>query len=120
VIETRSWNGLVQDVPVRGTLVCLDRALSASGLPGLRHAPEETAHLAHYDAYGLHQMGSTRMSDSPSNGVVDRDARVHGLGNLHIAGSSVFPTGGAANPTLTIAALSLRLARHLSSIRSSV
>jgi choline dehydrogenase-like flavoprotein len=45
--------------------------------------------------------------------VVDRDCRVHGVENLWIAGSSVFPTSGFANPTLTILALTLRLASHL-------
>ena len=64
-------------------------------------------------AYGGHHIGTTRMSDSPSQGVVDRDCRVHGLGNLYIASSSVFPTSSQANPTLTIVALALRLAKHL-------
>ncbi|MDX1541923.1 MAG: GMC family oxidoreductase, partial [Geminicoccaceae bacterium] len=62
---------------------------------------------------GWHHMGTTRMSDDPRSGVVDRDGRVHGLANLYVAGSSVFPTGGFANPTLTIVALALRLAEHL-------
>ncbi len=62
---------------------------------------------------GYHHMGTTRMSDDPKTGVVDADGRVHGLANLYVAGSSVFPTAGYANPTLTIAALSLRLADHL-------
>jgi len=62
---------------------------------------------------GSHHMGTTRMSDTPQRGVVDRDCRVHGIANLYIAGSSVFPTGGSANPTLTIVALALRLADHL-------
>jgi choline dehydrogenase-like flavoprotein len=44
---------------------------------------------------------------------VDRDCRVHGLANLYVAGSSVFPTAGASNPTLTIVALALRLAEHV-------
>ncbi|MFN7985225.1 MAG: GMC family oxidoreductase, partial [Vicinamibacterales bacterium] len=60
-----------------------------------------------------HHIGTTRMADSPRRGVVDRHCRVHGIDNLHIAGSSVFPTGGWVFPTLTIAALSLRLADRL-------
>jgi choline dehydrogenase-like flavoprotein len=60
-----------------------------------------------------HHMGTTRMSTSPRSGVVDSDCRVHGMANLSIAGSSVFPTSGPANPTLTIVALALRLADSL-------
>ncbi|MFM0491668.1 GMC family oxidoreductase, partial [Paraburkholderia graminis] len=60
-----------------------------------------------------HHMGTTRMHDSPREGVVDRDCKVHGISNLYIGGSSVFPTVGANFPTITIAALSLRLAGHL-------
>jgi choline dehydrogenase-like flavoprotein len=62
---------------------------------------------------GFHHMGTTRMADDPKQGVVDRHCRVHGLSNLYIAGSSVFPTGGYANPTLTLVALALRLADTL-------
>ena len=62
---------------------------------------------------GYHHMGTTRMSAGPETGVVDGDCRVHNYGNLYVAGSSVFPTSGWANPTLTILALSLRLADHL-------
>lgn len=57
-----------------------------------------------------HHMGTTRMHVSPSKGVVDKDCRVHGLANLFIASSAVFPTSGHSNPTLTILALSIRLA----------
>jgi len=63
-----------------------------------------------------HHMGTTRMSADPHRGVVDVNARVHGVANLFVAGSSIFPTGGFANPTLTIVALSLRLADHLNEI----
>lgn len=63
---------------------------------------------------GYHHMGTTRMSDTPTSGVVDRHCRVHGVHNLYIAGPSVFPTSGCANPMLTIVALALRLAGHLS------
>lgn len=62
---------------------------------------------------GKHHCGTTRMSDSPDTGVVDGDCKVHGIDNLYVAGSSVFPTIGYANPTLTIVALALRLADNL-------
>ena len=62
---------------------------------------------------GYHHMGTTRMSAEPGKGVVDADCRVHGYGNLYVAGSSVFPTGGWANPTLTILALAYRLGDEL-------
>jgi choline dehydrogenase-like flavoprotein len=57
-----------------------------------------------------HHMGTTRMHLDPKQGVVDEQCRVHSTTNLYIASSSVFPTGGCANPTLTIVALALRLA----------
>ena len=60
-----------------------------------------------------HPMGTTRMSGSPATGVVDSNCRVHGVSNLYVAGSSVFPTGGHANPTLLIIALAARLADHI-------
>jgi choline dehydrogenase-like flavoprotein len=60
-----------------------------------------------------HHIGTTRMADEPRRGVVDRDCRVHGTSNLYVAGSSVFPTSGHAPPTMTIVALTLRLADHL-------
>ena len=60
-----------------------------------------------------HHMGTTRMAESPRTGVVDRNCRVFGVRNLYIAGSAVFPSAGHANPTLTIVALTLRLADHL-------
>jgi choline dehydrogenase-like flavoprotein len=66
--------------------------------------------------YGTsHHLGTTRMADDPGQGVVDRECKVHGIDNLYVAGSSVFPTGGWAFPTFTIVALSLRLAEHLRS-----
>lgn len=63
---------------------------------------------------GFHHMGTTRMSSDPRRGVTDGWGRVHGLPNLHIAGSSLFPTAGWANPTLTILALALRTADRIS------
>lgn len=60
-----------------------------------------------------HHMGTTRMHDNPRYGVVDRNCKIHDLANMFIASGSVFPTGGHANPTLTILALALRIADHL-------
>jgi choline dehydrogenase-like flavoprotein len=60
-----------------------------------------------------HHIGTTRMHRDPTKGVVDVNCRVHGLDNLFIAGSSVFPTAGSDTPTLTIVALAVRLAGHL-------
>ena len=66
---------------------------------------------------GRHHSGTTRMASDPGAGVVDADCRVFGVENLFVAGSSVFPTIGYANPTLTIVALALRLADHLKTKR---
>jgi choline dehydrogenase-like flavoprotein len=60
-----------------------------------------------------HHMGTTRMHDSPREGVVDSNCQVHGISNLHIAGSSIFPTTSSNHPTMTLVALSLRLAERL-------
>jgi choline dehydrogenase-like flavoprotein len=60
-----------------------------------------------------HHMGTTRMGRDPRTSVVDPFGRVHGIDNLWIAGSSIFPSGGHANPTLTIVALALRQARRI-------
>lgn len=68
--------------------------------------------------FGHHHMGATRMSDSPEHGVVDRNLKVHGTENLYVAGCSVFSTGSHVPPTLTIVALSIRLAQTLSLMRS--
>jgi choline dehydrogenase-like flavoprotein len=62
---------------------------------------------------GRHHMGTTRMHGDPKQGVVDANCRVHGIGNLYVAGSAVYPTSGSANPTLTLVALSLRLSDYL-------
>lgn len=60
-----------------------------------------------------HHMGTTRMAVDERKGVVDTDCKVHNVNNLYVAGSSVFPTGGYINPTLTLLALSLRLSERL-------
>jgi choline dehydrogenase-like flavoprotein len=66
--------------------------------------------------WGNHHMGTARMSADPKEGVVDSNLKVHDVANLYIAGSSVFPTYGAANPTVNLLALALRLADHLKSV----
>ena len=92
----------------------LTRALEHAGLGRLEFRAELAADGQPYALEGgKHHMGTTRMHRDPRQGVVDPDGRVHGLANLYVAGSSVFPTGGYANPTLTIVALALRLADHL-------
>jgi choline dehydrogenase-like flavoprotein len=78
--------------------------------PAWRTDPLVSAHAIG----GYHHMGTTRMSDDPRSGVTDASTRVHGVGNLYVAGSSLFPTSGWANPTLTIAALALRTAEEIS------
>ena len=65
---------------------------------------------------GDHHIGALRMSDREDDGIVDANARLHNVDNLYIAGSAIFPTGGYANPTLTIVALALRLADHLKAV----
>ena len=72
--------------------------------------------LLRFGAYGGHHIGTARMGNDVKNSVVDANCKVHGVSNLFIAGSSVFPTSSQANPTLTIVAMSLRLADHLLTI----
>ncbi|MEL6417816.1 MAG: GMC family oxidoreductase, partial [Pseudomonadota bacterium] len=98
------------------TLDIVASSLAERGLTDVQLGEDQVRHLEHYGGYGLHHMGGTRMSAEPSNGVVDADCRIHGMANLFVASSSVFPTGGAANPTLTICALALRLADHLANM----
>jgi len=62
---------------------------------------------------GWHHMGTTRMHANAREGVVDPVCRMHGVPNLYIAGASVFPTVGYANPVLTTVALVLRLSDHI-------
>lgn len=94
----------------------LDADLRASGAGVLRYLhPQEERARAVLDAArdGYHQIGGAAMSRDSSDGVVDPDCRVHGLENLWVASSAVFPRSGQANPTLTIVALARRLADHI-------
>ena len=107
---------------VRVLMSTFDRELKRLGLGKLELSDwlseEETTWqtddlVGNHAVAGYHHIGTTRMASSASQGVVDADCRVYGMGNLFIAGSSVFPTGGWANPTLTILALTLRLGDRL-------
>lgn len=92
----------------------LAAALGSAGLGRLRidqQAGQGREELAVESSF--HHIGTTRMAAEPQGGVVDPDCRVHGVDNLYVVGSSVFPTCGHANPTLTVVALALRLGDHL-------
>jgi choline dehydrogenase-like flavoprotein len=95
----------------------LAEELSRQGLGRLRidasvNGSEAVKNLSN----GHHHMGTTRMHADPRQGVVDANGRVHGIANLFIAGSSVFPNYGFDDPTMTIVALALRLSDHLKSL----
>jgi choline dehydrogenase-like flavoprotein len=77
------------------------------------HAPAVEAEMTRYGAYGGHHIGTARMGNDPHSSVVNADCRLHDVANLYIAGAATFPTSSQANPTLTVVALTLRLAEHL-------
>ena len=95
-------------------VLCIDEAFKSAGIGHIQLAFPDTP-SAWRDAVevGKHHMGTTRMHADSRHGVVDENAKVHGVPNLFVTGSSVFPNGGYANPTLTIVALALRLGDHL-------
>jgi hypothetical protein len=98
----------------------LDRSLrqNRKGYVKYWQRPEERVdHVLAQATDGYHQIGTARMDQSGMLGVVDSDGRVHGLKNLYVAGSAVFPTSGQANPTFTAVALAARLAKHLAKNR---
>ena len=103
------WRWTAADETHRQRILSLvEREMERAGMGRVRRVrsapPDPVAH---------HPMGTTRMHADPLEGVVDAQLRVHGMENLYVAGSSVFPTGGFANPTLTAVALAVRLADHL-------
>jgi choline dehydrogenase-like flavoprotein len=101
----------VQRESLKRAYELLDVALRRAGI-GRAECELDTDAEACWEV-GKHHMGATRMHVDPRSGVVDPDCRVHGVDNLFVAGSSVFPTTGYANPTLTIIALAYKLADHL-------
>ncbi len=99
---------------VRRTFEILGSEIGQAGIGRLRILVESTDAPWPDDlSGGWHHMGTTRMSDDPTKGVVDRNLQVHGMSNLYVAGSSVFPTSGSGTPTMTLVALTLRLAEHI-------
>ena len=117
------WRMRDQDVESAAALVeTLGRQAAARGVGRVEAAqwlhdrPRQWAFdelVSDHPLGGFHHMGTTRMADDPNRGVTDGSGRVHGIDNLYVAGSSLFPTSGWANPTLTILALSLRTAEHI-------
>ena len=91
-----------------------DQAVRQAGIGQLERAfPDTPAAWRQEVEGGKHHMGTTRMHVASEHGVVDENSRVHGTSNLFVTGSSVFPSGGYANSTLTIVALAARLGDHL-------
>jgi choline dehydrogenase-like flavoprotein len=101
---------------VRRTAQLLGEELERRGVGTLEGAPDpfdESAAWGPLRGDSFHMMGGTRMATTAEQGVVDTELRVFGTDNVYVAGASAFPTSGMANPTLTLVALSLRLADHL-------
>ena len=98
---------------IAAAIGCLATELGRLDIGRVRWAGKREQLVACMSSPSRHHMGATRMATSPRQGVVDEQCRVHGVDNLYVAGSSVFPTSGIANPTLTLLALAFRLGDHL-------
>ena len=109
------WRMTEQDESsLRTAYAVLAAGFARSGTGVLDYQPDAVvAQARDAGAYGGHHIGAARMSALPRDGVVDSHCRVHGIGNLHMASAAVFPTSGQANPTLTLLALTHRLAARL-------
>jgi choline dehydrogenase-like flavoprotein len=103
---------------LRETALQFGRWIAAEGRGRVRLEPwvfGEADYPEDDETAGYHHMGGTRMASSPQDGVVNADLRVFGVDNLYVCGSSVFPSSGHANPTLTIVQLALRLGDAIAS-----
>ncbi len=98
---------------VRRTVYAFGRAVRDAGIGSFTPTTWDAMPELTTPGGAFHPSGGTRMHASARHGVVDPDLRVHGVSNLFVVGSSTFPTGGYANPTLTIIALGIRLADRL-------
>jgi len=95
------------------TAMTLSRAFERAGLGALTGTVGECGRDREPVLHSNHHLGTTRMSLSEDDGVVDANCLTHDLENLYIVGGSVFPTVSWANPTFTLMALTFRLADHL-------
>ena len=102
---------------VRQSVIELGRAVGASGLGRLEMAPTLSDRYWGADT-AYHQMGTMRMAETEGNGAVDPNGRIFGTQNVYVAGGAVMPQSGSSNPTLTIVALTIRLADHLKRVLS--
>ena len=115
---TLTWRWSDLDVAsIESTQQLVGRAFAESGLGSFEPTRWEERPELTTPGGAFHPTGMTRMGASERSSVVDENAKVHGVDNLFVAGSSVFPTGGYANPTLTLLALTIRLADHLAAVR---
>ncbi len=114
------WRYTRKDVETVSTAIALlAEEFKRSGIGHFEYDPQGLEfEMTRYGAYGGHHIGTARMGVDPKTSVVDANCRVHGVDNLFIASSATFPTSSQANPTLTIVALSLRLAEHLKQLCS--
>lgn len=109
------WRYTAGDVDtVTRAIALLAAEFTRSGVGRLDYEPATVeAEMTRYGAYGGHHIGTARMGSDPRDSVVDGNCRVHGIDNLFVASAATFPSSSQANPTLTVVALSLRLAAHL-------
>ena len=99
---------------VRKAHEALDRSLRSQGLGRVEFIHDDVEGAVREQLFGgYHQAGTTRMSERPEDGVVDRDLAVHGFEDLFVASSSTFPTSSQANSTFMAIAFALRLADRL-------
>jgi len=112
------WKYLPEDIEsVRRSLKLFVQEINQSGLATFEFNDDQLEEdLTRFGAYGGHHIGTARMGNDPVTSVVDANCKLHTVDNLFIASAAVFPTSSQANPTLTIVAMSLRLADHIAEV----
>lgn len=97
----------------------LDRSLRESGAGKLEYwypEGELYSEIKKMSRDGIHQSGTTRIGNTPEEGVIDADLKLFGTKNVYICSCSAFPTSGQANPTFFLGAFAVRLANHLTNL----